>query len=115
MPPRPRRIPLARRVAAGSALGAFVAATVVGLATVELGLGKSPGAVRGELGLLAIVAGAATVVAVGLATHVIVERLLGRDLRDLTQRLRAAASGRWLARWPVAARQAPPAQSASST
>ena len=86
---------IARRVAFFAALAAALAATLVGLVVVFVVM-RDQAAARGPLAIVAFVGGAATVLCVGVATVVIVDRLLKSSLHDLTQALGAAEKGRWL-------------------
>jgi len=61
-------------------------------------LGDQPPATRRDLILVAMLAGAATVAAVTLATVIIINRVLGASLRELTAAIRSAERGKWLAR-----------------
>jgi diguanylate cyclase (GGDEF)-like protein len=87
---------VARRVAVLAGLVAAIAAAGVGLVVVEVILRDEPAAERREMLLVAMVAGAATVLCTALATIVLVDRYLARPLRALTDAVRAAEQGKYL-------------------
>jgi diguanylate cyclase (GGDEF)-like protein len=87
---------VARRVAALAAAIAAAVAAVVGLGVVGLVLGDEPADERRRLMLVALVGGVGTVLAVAAGTWAIVERLLARRLRELTEVVQAAERGRYL-------------------
>jgi diguanylate cyclase (GGDEF)-like protein len=89
---------IARRVAVYAAVIAAAVSTLIGLAIVGLYLSDDPPDVRHEMMLVAIAGGAGTVASVMIGTWIVVTRVLGRSLRDLTDVVDAAAQGRYLAR-----------------
>ena len=89
---------VARRVALGAALLAAGGATLVGVGMDAFFARDVDETIRGALLLLALFGGAATVTIVAAGTAIVVERLLSRPVRELTQLVAAAEKGRWLTR-----------------
>lgn len=87
-----------RRVAFLAAAIAAVGSTAVGLMVVTVVLRDQPPSVRHDLTLVAVLGGAATVLSVAIGTWLTVERVLSRQLRALTEVVRAAEKGKYLAR-----------------
>lgn len=89
---------VARRVAITAAVVAALFAAAIGFVVAAVVLADQPPDVRHDLTLVAMLGGAGTVVSVALATWIIVNRVLSTSLRDLTQVVRAAEKGKYLAR-----------------
>ncbi len=87
---------VARRVAIVATVVAAVSSAVVGMIVVGIVLRDASGWVRRDMLFVALAGGAGTVVAVAVATVVIVNRLLAAALKSLTDSLRLAEKGQWM-------------------
>ena len=88
---------IARRVAVRAAAVAVVGCSAVGLAVVLVVLREVDPRTAAAVRWIAVIGGALTVAVVTLATGLTVERTLSRPLRRLTEVVRAAEKGKYLA------------------